>query len=112
METRKVLDTNLLIEGESGLTTILNVIEYPKSLEKQYNEVIWPSRSDYITAIEIMVALLDSGKPVPAIDVLIAAICLNRKFTLLTRDQHFKYIKSVRKELSLQIKKRAKMSES
>ena len=105
MEAHKVLDTNLLIDGESGVTTILNVIEYPKSLENLDNSIIWPTRRDYLTAIEIMVLLLESGKPIPAVDVLLSAICLNRKLTLATRDKHFKYVKSVKEELSLEIRK-------
>ena len=50
-----------------------------------------------------MVDLFKSGKPIPAIDVLMAAVCLNRKLTLVTRDRHFKYVKSVRNELSLEV---------
>lgn len=108
METDKVIDTNLLIEGDTGLTTIFNVIEYPKALERENTEVIWPTRRDYLTAIEIMVGLLESGKPIPVIDVLISAICLNRKLTLVTRDHHFNYVKSVKEELSLKMSKRRK----
>ena len=108
METNKVPDTNLLIDGETGITTILNIIEYPKSLEKQDNEILWPFRNDYLTAIEIMVLLLESGKPVPAIDVLLSAICINRKLTLVTKDKHFTYIKSIKEELLLEIRKTEK----
>lgn len=108
METNKVIDTNLLIEGETGLTTIFNVIEYPKALEKQDIEVIWPTRRDYLTAIEIMVGLLESGRPIPAIDVLISAVCINRKLMLVTRDHHFGYVKSVKEELSVKINRRRK----
>jgi tRNA(fMet)-specific endonuclease VapC len=104
VEARKVLDTNLLIDGETGLTTILNVIEYPKSLDDETNEVIWPTRADYLTAVEIMVLLQESGKPVPAIDVLLSAICLNRKLTLATKEKHFNYVKEVKEELSLEIR--------
>jgi tRNA(fMet)-specific endonuclease VapC len=105
METSKVLDTNILIEGETGITTILNIIEYPKSLENQENEILWPSREDYLTAIDIMVLLLGSGKPVPAIDVMVSAICVNRKLTLVTKDKHFNYIKSVKEDFLLEIRK-------
>ena len=111
MEANKVLDTNLLIDGETGITTILNVIEYPKSLEKQDNEILWPTRGDYLTAIEIMVLLVEAGKPIPAIDVLLSAICLNRKMTLVTKDRHFNYVKSVKKDLSLEIRETKKREE-
>jgi len=104
METRKVLDTNLLIDGVMGLTTVLNIIEYPKALDVQ-NEIIWPTQNDYRVAIDIMINLRKSGKPIPAIDVLLAAICINRNFTLVTKDRHFGYIKSIREEFSLEISK-------
>ena len=58
MEARKVLDTNVLIYGETGLTTILNVVEFPKSLQKN-NDIIWPSKRDYLTAIEINYEVLN-----------------------------------------------------
>lgn len=111
MEENKVIDTNLLIEGRTGLTTILNVIEYPKSLEKDGLQIIWPSQKDYLTAIELMVLLLESGTTIPAVDVLLSAICLNRKVTLVTREKHFEFVKAVKNELSLEIVKiRAKKS--
>lgn len=105
METSKVLDTNLLIDGESGLTTIFNVLKYPKSLERNLNDIIWPTRDDYTSAIDIIVLLLEIGKPLPAIDVLLAAMCINRKLTLVTRDPHFEYVKYGRKEFSLELKR-------
>ena len=104
MEENKVLDTNLLIDGETGITTILNIIEYPNALAEQDNQIIWPTRSDYVTAIDLMILLLELGKPIPAVDVLLSAICLNRKMTLVTKDNHFKYVKSVKNELSLELR--------
>jgi len=103
MEEDKVLDTNLLIDGQTGLTTILNVIEYPKALERDGLSIIWPNRSDYLEAIELMTLLFQSGKTIPAIDVLLSAICLNRKKTLVTKDRHFEYVKAVKEDLLLEI---------
>lgn len=66
-------DTNRLIQvykrGEKvkGYTIILNVVEYPK-------------------------ALLLKRSPVPAIDILIAAIALNRNLKVETSNKHFKKI--------------------
>jgi tRNA(fMet)-specific endonuclease VapC len=54
-----------------------------------------------------MVLLMDAGKPIPAIDILLSAICVNRKMTLVTKDKHFHYVKSVKKELSLEMRKMA-----
>jgi tRNA(fMet)-specific endonuclease VapC len=103
MEKDKVIDTNLLMEGQTGLTTILNVVEYPKSLERDDLQIIWPTKDDYITAVELMVSLLESGTPIPAVDVLISAICLNREATLVTMDRHFEFVKAVNDELSLEV---------
>jgi len=104
METREVLDTTLLIEGKIGLTTAFNVVEYPKALESE-NDVLWPEREDHVTGIPIMVDLLKAGTPLPATDVLIAAVCIKRGFKLLTKDTHFKNMKSVRPSFKLQLLK-------
>lgn len=102
MEENEILDTSLLIEGKTGLTTAFNVVEYPKALEQKV-EVVWPAKEDFMTAIGIMVDLLKSGTPVPALDVLIAAICVNRGFKLLTKDEHFRAIGSVRPAFRLSL---------
>lgn len=102
MEAREVLDTSLLIEGRVGLTTAFNIVEHPKALEGRV-EVIWPNRSDFLTAVEIMVDLLKAGTPIPAIDVLIAATCLDRGLGLATKDKHFHHIKAVREGFDVRI---------
>jgi hypothetical protein len=104
MEAIEVVDTNLLIEGKTGVTTAFNVVEYPKALEANA-EVLWPSREDYVTAIGIMIDLLKAGTPVPALDVLIASMCINRGFKLLTKDDHFNAIMSVRATFKLKVVK-------
>lgn len=104
METPEVLDTNLLIEGKTGLTTAFNIAEYPKAPEAEI-EILWPTKEDHLTAIDIMVALLKDGTPLPAIDVLIAAVCINRGFKLMTKDNHFKAIASVRSDFKLNVLK-------
>ncbi len=81
MEENKIYDTNLLIEGKVKRTTIFNIIEFPKALERDL-EIIFPTKEEYLKAIEIMLALLKMGKPIPAIDTLIAAMCIKRDLTL------------------------------
>ncbi len=105
MEESSIIDTSLLIEGKTGLTTAFNAVEYPKALEREGIEVLWPVRDDFLAAIAIMVDLLHVGKPVPAIDVLIAATCLQRGLTLSTKDQHFEIIKSLRPQLKVNMLK-------
>jgi len=97
----EVLDTNLLIEGKRGLTTIFSVIEYPPA--SKGNRVLFPKREDFLKSIEIMVKLREIGKPAPAIDVLIAAICIRRDLKLLTKDKHFLFIKEVEPEFRVEI---------
>jgi predicted nucleic acid-binding protein len=91
------------MEKKEGLTTIFSVIEYPKALKMKI-EILWPKREDYTRAIEIMSGLLEIGKPVPAIDILIASMCVNRNLILNTSDEHFKFIKRVEPELKLKMK--------
>jgi hypothetical protein len=52
-----------------------------------------------------MVDLLKSGTPVPAIDVMIAATCINRGHKLLTKDEHFNAIRAVRTTFKLAVVK-------
>ena len=104
-------DTGSLIEEcrsgakdlSRGFTTILNIIEFPKALQIRGLNIIYPTHSDYKLAIEIMKDLLKEGKPVPAIDILVAAIAINNELTLRTRDRHFTAVKAVRRELKVEI---------
>jgi len=103
MEENEVVDTSLLIDGRSGLTTAFNAVEYPKALERKGIEVLWPVKEDFLAAISIMIDLLTLGKPIPAIDVLIAATCIRRGLGLASKDQHFEIIKSIRPEFRANI---------
>ena len=103
-----VYDTNQLINylktsktSLKGLTTIFNIIEFPKALELKDLEVIYPTIDDYKESLKISAALIKKEKPLPTIDILIAAICIRRDLTLSTLDQHFINIKSGRKDFKL-----------
>ena len=78
-----------------GYTTILNVVEFPKLLELKLT-VIYPSKSDYNLAIKLSKDLLKIGKPIPAIDIIIAAVALNRNMKLVTTDNHFAATQKIR----------------
>lgn len=104
-----VYDTNLLIsllkKGKltaKGFTTIFNMIEFPKALDLRELGVIYPTLDDYDESLKIATSLLMKGEPLPAIDVLIASICIRRGLRLQTRDKHFMSIKSVRQEFKLE----------
>ncbi len=80
-----------------GYTTILNVVEFPKLLELKLT-VIYPSKSDYNLAIKLSKDLLKIGKPIPAIDIIVAAVALNRNMKLVTTDSHFAVIGEIRSD--------------
>ena len=65
--------------------------------------VIYPSKLDYELALKLSTELLRIGKPVPAIDAVIAATALNRKLKLVTKDKHFMVIKEIREDFELLI---------
>ena len=103
-------DTSVLIELQKGgakevkgCTTILNIVEYPKALRIAGLRVIYPDARDYALALKISKDLYKSGKPVPAVDIVLAAVAINRGLRLLTEDRHFEYIKEIRKDLLLEI---------
>lgn len=103
MEEGPVLDTGLLIEGQTGLTTIFSVVEYPKVLEREGLGILWPVKDDFLYAVEVMIDLLKKGRPIPSTDVLIASMCLRRRLELATKDRHFKEIQNIRPELKLSL---------
>ncbi len=102
MEEDEVFDTNLLIEGKGKLTTIFNLVEYPKAVEGEV-EVLFPNNKDYYKAIEIMSQLYEIGKPIPALDVILASMCINRKLILRTKDVHFQRLAEISPEFKLRM---------
>jgi len=105
-----VYDTSALISllksgrrVAKGFTTVFNVIEFPKALGLKELGVIYPTVEDYDEALKVSASLLKAGKPVPAVDVLIASVCIRRGLLLLTADEHFKQVKSVRREFKIEM---------
>ncbi len=107
-----VYDTNELIEAAkkknlqlTGFTTILNVVEFPKAIEFENLTVLYPNHEDYRESLELAIDLLQKRTPLPAADILIAAMCIKRNIIFATRDNHFNAIKSVRKSFKLELTK-------
>lgn len=109
MEENTIYDTEALIELVAkkkakelkAYTTIFNIIEYPPALLLKGLVVLYPLRKDFERALKIQIRLRKKGTPIPAIDVLIASIALNRGLKVLSRDKHFELIKHVEPELTL-----------
>ncbi len=89
-------------ETIEGYTTILNIIEFPKAMELKLR-VLFPSKSDYYLALIISTELLKIGKPIPAVDSVIASVALNNKLKLVTKDKHFLVVKEVKKEFVIEV---------
>jgi predicted nucleic acid-binding protein len=107
-----VYDTSALIgllkSGKrlaKGFTTVFNIIEFPKALDLKELGVIYPTVEDYDEALKTSVSLLKIGKPLPAVDVLIASICIRRNLPLCTADEHFTLVKSVRRDFKVELTK-------
>ncbi len=101
-------DTNILIERLrdgiaiiEGATTTLNLIEFPKAAAINGLDVIIPGKDDYDIGFKLAILLLKAGKPVPAVDIVIAAIAINRELVLHTMDKHFKEIQKINKSLKV-----------
>ncbi len=75
-------------------------MEYPKALEKRF-VVVFPKSNDYERALNISAKLYLIGKPIPAIDVLIASMALNRKIAVISKDKHFDAVQEVESDLIL-----------
>ncbi len=101
-------DTSRLIEAYrensriEGYTTILNLIEFPKAMELNLR-VLFPAKSDYNLALVISTQLLKVGKPIPAVDSIVAAVAFNNKLKLVTKDKHFLLVKEVKKEFMVEV---------
>ena len=102
METDEILDTSVAIGRNSGNITIFSVIEHPPCSSKNF-EVILPDIEDYTKAISIASKLRQKGTPVGAIDMLIAAMCINRRAQVITKEGDYKRIAAVSPEFHLKL---------
>jgi predicted nucleic acid-binding protein len=84
-----------------GYTTILNLIEFPKGVEMERLTTLYPTKEDFDRSLVWSAQLLRRGTPVPAIDLIVSAISVRLGLQLVTRDRHFKEIKSAVPELNL-----------
>lgn len=85
---------------EGGIITIFTLIEYPPCGEKLF-DILFPETNDYVVAAELARKLRQQGTPVGAIDLLIAAMALNRSLVVRTSDNDFKKIQRVAPEFQL-----------
>ena len=95
-----VLDTNVIIDRIKGKANIqenvtaISVIEFPLTLKyvKFKGKVYYPKLEDFKKAYKIQEKLYQIGKMKSFADLLIAAICINKREKLVTKDTDFKDI--------------------
>ena len=77
--------------------TSITLIEYPPigNYERFKGRIYFIDEEDQIQAIRLQVNLRALGCPMSVGDLLIAAICINRDETLLTKDEDFLVIQKV-----------------
>ena len=106
---KDLFDTSALIalrqesQELTGATTILNLIEFPKAREFRLLRVIYPTREDHDYALTTALKLLQRGTPIPAIDIIAAAVCSRRGLVLNTKDRHYEHIANVDSSLVLRL---------
>ncbi len=98
----QIFDTNVAMYKKEGIVTIFTVIEHTPITNESF-EIIFPEDIDYVKAIQISRKLREKGKSKGAIDILIAAMCLNRSAELLTKDKDFVDVKKIFPELKVKI---------
>lgn len=98
----EILDTSVVYDRKEGIITVLTAIEYPPCAGREF-EIIFPEPDDYALAIDIASELRTKGKPIGAVDTLIAAMCVNRDAELLANDKHFLAVKEICKEFKIRI---------
>lgn len=85
------------------MTTLFSIIEYPPALETC--QIVLPDSNDYTKAIDLSKKLRKNGKPIGTVDILIASMCINKGFELLTRDSDYENVKAVEPEFKLTLRK-------
>lgn len=102
MEKKEILDTSVVIKEKEGVITIFSLIEFPPSSKKNF-EIIFPDMEDYAKATDIASELRKRGRLIGAVDILIAAMCLNREAKLITKDQDFEFVKGIYPEFEFKL---------
>lgn len=90
------------MEGKFGFTTVFSIIEFPPA--SKYCDILKPNNNDYKKSLDIAWRLRKIGKPIGAIDMIIASMCINRNLQLLTKDRDFEVIKQLEPKFKLKVK--------
>ncbi|MHA1719085.1 MAG: type II toxin-antitoxin system VapC family toxin [Promethearchaeota archaeon] len=107
-----ILDTNALIicmkdenknifKKNYSFTTIFSLIEYPIAINQKFLVIFYPKHNTYQKSLEYTAKLRKNGTPIPAIDILIGAIAIEKKMIIVSNDAHFNFFKEVEAQLRI-----------
>ena len=102
-----ILDTSIVIDlvrerkPVNANITIVTLVEYPRIVYYRgfSGNIIFPKKRDYILAHTLQLKLMEHGKSQQFSDLLIAAIAIRRRETVVTRDRDFKTIQEAASSL-------------
>ena len=94
VDTIVIIDRNRERSDIEENIAVITVIEYPLILNyiKFKGKVYYPKLEDFKTAYKIQEKLYQAGKMKSFADLLLAAICINRREKLVTKDTDFQNI--------------------
>ncbi len=81
---------------------MFSAIEYPPAAGNC--EILYPDVKDYELALHLATKLRVIGRSIEAIDILNAAMCLNRDFELVTKDKDYVQVSKVRPDFKLKLR--------
>jgi tRNA(fMet)-specific endonuclease VapC len=103
------LDTNAVIHwlrktGKNSIdrefsVTIFTAIEFPVVATFPGVLLVMPSKEGYTKSIEYACKLREKGTPIPAIDIIIATIAVEKDAILVSDDAHFTLFNAVEPRL-------------
>lgn len=96
---QKALSTHNIIKGKES-TSVICAYELSKYSESAAlailkKDTIPFDKTDASEAASIFRKLRSDGEMIPEMDIMIAGTAINRRLTLVTRDEHFKRIKEL-----------------
>ncbi len=99
-EARAALPAIVLGEFRYGIASSRHRAAYEKWLERHLSgfEVLAVTEATAVAYAELRVALRRLGRPIPANDAWIAALALEHRLPILSRDKHFDVVTGVHRQ--------------
>jgi predicted nucleic acid-binding protein len=89
------LQKKTFIQKGVCFTTILNIIEFPPSVEYQNLTTFFPTQDNYQESILLAAKMRSAGTGIKAIDLIIAIMAMEKGLTVISDDSDFRTIQSI-----------------